>query len=68
MIYDNIIIKGGVHMRWLVWYIRSAFCKHDWKIEEYPYEKCMGNEIVETGFKVSATCKKCGWHRRYRKF
>ncbi len=57
-------------MRWLINYFRSAFCKHDWEREEM-FAKQMDEFGFETGFSsimVSATCKKCGWHKSYWKF
>lgn len=68
-------------MRWLVWYFRSLFCKHTWEVVEQDYktwrkpdikEAIMVPEIKKYGEReitlVSATCKKCGWHRSYSKF
>lgn len=58
-------------MRWLVFYFRSCFCDHKWKLEEAPYEKYnqyISREMpVERNTNVSATCEKCGWHRSYKK-
>jgi hypothetical protein len=55
-------------MRWLINYIRSCFCNHEWKFEEcrYQYSTDYGSE--RNGIKVSATCEKCGWHRSYWKY
>lgn len=68
-------------MRRLINYIRSCFCKHEWQYEQYDQVKihrpawesyCIGEaakpEPIITGVIVSATCKKCGWHRSYSKF
>lgn len=57
-------------MRWLVSYIRSVFCKHDWeKMESHCSTKSdFIFERRKQGLRVSATCKKCGWHRSYWKF
>jgi hypothetical protein len=68
-------------MRWLINYIRSCFCKHEWEYETFdeikvdrpPYGMyCVGDAAIPhkiiVGQTVSATCKKCGWHRSYRKF
>jgi len=54
-------------MRWLIYYLRSAFCEHTWERAE---EFCTENEgdSKVSGIKVSATCTKCGWHRKYWKF
>lgn len=55
-------------MRYLIWVIKSAFCNHDWHYEE-KFSKIVDSEgdIYRQGEKVSATCKKCGWHRTYWK-
>lgn len=56
-------------MKWLVWSIRTWFCNHEWDIEERPYEKhYLDENFVARNVVVSATCKKCGWHRKYKKF
>lgn len=52
-------------MRHLVWYLRSVFCKHEWDYEE-KFVKVINSGKQD--YKVSATCKKCGWHRKYWKF
>lgn len=52
-------------MRWLVWYVRSLFCKHDWDIEE---QVCDKDLYYKNRIRVSVTCNKCGWHRSYWKF
>ncbi len=57
-------------MRWLVNYIRSVFCKHDWEREDFIFRvtrNILGDESGREGARVSATCKKCGWHRSYWK-
>jgi RNase P subunit RPR2 len=59
-------------MRWLIWWLRSWFCKHKWELEEVKYME-YGEYLGETfvnkeGTKVSATCKECGWHRSYWKW
>lgn len=55
-------------MRYIVWTIISSICKHSWEYEEVDAEQ---NNIygikTKEGIKVSATCKKCGWHRKYWK-
>ena len=56
-------------MRWLVNYIRSVLCKHDWEREEAICSKRFFIDSPEQiGVRVSATCKKCGWHKSYWKF
>lgn len=55
-------------MRWLINYIRSCFCKHEWEI-------IFNNEVDVTNSwgKVEATyackvyrCKKCGYSKKYK--
>lgn len=60
-------------MRWLVWWLRSCFCSHEWEYEERVYDKFdeyKGSFLYtdKNKIRVSATCKKCGWHRSYWKF
>ena len=56
-------------MIYLAWIFRSMFCKHTFEYEEIDsvVRDYSGNE-VKSGVKVSATCEKCGWHRKYWKF
>ena len=50
-------------MRWLINYIRSCFCKHDW-------EMIFNFEVIENGYEVYSCktyrCKKCGYSKRYK--
>lgn len=55
-------------MRYLIWYIRSLFCKHDWKHEECKWNTKDIYRCTNNGYTVSATCKLCGWHRSYEKY
>ena len=56
-------------MRHLVWYFMSAFCSHDWnREEEFVTINNNYGSATKKGIKVSATCKKCGWYRKYWKF
>lgn len=50
-------------MRYIIWYIRSSFCKHDFKLEE-----SFAKGVYKSGDRVSATCKECNWHRSYWKY
>lgn len=50
-------------MIWLVWYLRSMFCKHDF---EYKERQCQIED--KSGTRISATCVKCDWHRSYWKY
>ena len=56
-------------MTWLIWNIRSWFCKHEWDYDENIYEKyeTTFGRIWRNKVKVSATCKCCGYHRSYWK-
>jgi len=55
-------------MRYLIWYIRSLFCKHEWKHEECIWKTKNTYGYTNEGRTVSATCKICGWHRSYEKY
>lgn len=55
-------------MRWIVWYLRSVFCAHEWRDEERWVDATdQYTRMRREGVKVSATCRKCGWHRAYWK-
>ena len=56
-------------MNWLIWYIRSWFCKHnfDYCERDYIVQNDFG-QTIKNGPKVSATCTKCGYHKSYWKF
>ena len=57
-------------MRWLFWWFRSWFCRHAWQYDEdvIEYVDAWTGRHTRTVTRVSATCKGCGWHRKYRKF
>lgn len=65
-----VLVYGAwkINMRYIIWWFRSLFCNHNWKFEESDYEKHENDFLVRAGTIVSATCKKCGWHRSYWKF
>lgn len=52
-------------MRWLIQYIRSCFCKHEWAFEE---EYVRAPYSGRSGPVVSVTCEKCAYHKSYWKF
>jgi hypothetical protein len=54
-------------MRWLANYLRQCLCRHDFEAEEMWFEH-RSPYMTRTGFKVSQTCKRCGYHRAYWKF
>ena len=57
-------------IRWLINYIRSCFCKHDWELLEQtkvwngddPFAK------YPLGTKWIYRCKKCGYSKKYKNF
>ena len=51
-------------MRWLINYIRSCFCKHDWELIFDGYVK--GD--YESYHSKVYRCKKCGYSKKYRSF
>ena len=55
-------------MRWLVNYLRQCFCKHELEFEEGRYCGTEFGIVVEENTVVSQTCKKCGYHKSYKKF
>mgnify|MGYP000967855646 FL=1 len=56
-------------MRWLVNYLREAFCKHDFEYEEKYMVKGNGYGGVEySGEVVYKRCKKCGYESSRNKW
>lgn len=55
-------------MRWLIWYIKSCFCKHEFKYEEAFVTTKAVYDGSRQGLVVSVTCSKCGYHKSYWKF
>lgn len=53
-------------MRWIIWYIRSAFCNHTWKFDEATFESS-GDISYKKGIRISALCTKCSYHRSFWK-
>lgn len=50
-------------MRWLINYIRSWFCKHDW---ELIFNSEVHSDVGEVYHCKVYRCRKCGYSRRYR--
>lgn len=50
-------------MRWLINYIRSCFCKHDW---EMIFDTRVNSDVGETYSCKTYRCKKCGYGRKYK--
>ena len=51
-------------MRWLINYIRSCFCKHDWELIFDVFVK--GD--IETYNCKTYRCKKCGYSKKYKSY
>lgn len=49
-------------MRWLIEYVKSCFCKHEWEL--------IFNTRVEDDFETYTCkvyrCKKCGYAKKYK--
>jgi len=54
-------------MRILINYFRECFCKHDFEREQCKIVENI-SDVRREGMKVSATCKKCGFHKSYWKY
>lgn len=51
-------------MRWIINYIRSCFCKHDWEMIHNSFvHDCWSGYHCKT-----YRCKKCGYSKRYKSF
>ena len=51
-------------MRWIINYIRSCFCKHEWEL-------IFCDEGIDATFRTKFSnkiyrCKKCGYSKRYK--
>jgi len=59
-------------MRWLINYIRSCFCKHEFVTEEANYTKDYyddwGKKFTSKNVKVSMICNKCAYHKKFNKY
>ena len=51
-------------MRWLINYIRSCFCQHEWELIFNSHVTVSGSycEYDQKTYR----CKKCGYSKRYR--
>lgn len=56
-------VIGGINMRWLINYIRSCFCNHDFELlkEVSMFESEYSR--IPMGTKWVYRCKKCGYHK-----
>lgn len=50
-------------MRWIIQYIRSCFCEHDW---ELIFDSFVKEGDYESYHCKTYRCKKCGYGKRYR--
>lgn len=50
-------------MRWLINYIRSCFCKHDW---ELIFNSVVQDDIGSQWRQKTYRCKKCGYSKSYK--
>lgn len=51
-------------MRWLIQYVRSCFCSHDWElIFDTMVEVDGGREVYSC---KTYRCRKCGYSKRYK--
>ena len=55
-------------MRTLINYLRQAFCKHDWNVEEDVVSVTSYFETTKNGTKVYMRCNKCGYHKNHWKY
>lgn len=55
-------------MRWLVNYIRSCFCKHDWELLLESNVWNDTNDKYPIGTKWTYRCKKCGCFKTYKNY
>lgn len=54
-------------MQWLINYIRSCFCKHEWELifSTCVYDKSISSENPAYHTKTYR-CKKCGMEKKYK--
>lgn len=55
-------------MRVLINYIRSCFCKHDWKLLKETNMYTSETDSMPCGTKWTYRCKKCGYIKTYRNY
>lgn len=57
-------------MRAFIWWLRSAFCKHEWKVSQIAVMALAqdGSQISDLPIerRKSKECTKCGWIWRQR--
>lgn len=51
-------------MRWLIDYIRSCFCKHEWELIHDNFVECT---YCDDAYHCKVyRCKKCGYSKKYK--
>ena len=53
-------------MRWLINYIRSCFCNHDWELLKKV--TIVNDDEYPIGMKWTYRCKKCGYIKTYKDY
>ena len=53
-----------MNMRWIINYIRSCFCKHEWELlhENRVWDGSNLHSTRPIGTNWVYRCKECGWH------
>lgn len=54
-------------MRWLINYLRQCFCNHEFNRDEIRTFYYNNNSNRPDYITVHMECKKCGYHRKYKK-
>ncbi len=55
-------------MRWLINYIRSCFCNHDWELLQQVTMWENDDAKRPIGTKWTHRCKKCGYIKTYKNY
>ena len=55
-------------MRWLINYIRSCFCNHNWELLAYVNVYGDDNDNYPLGKKWTYRCKKCGYVKTHKNY
>ena len=55
-------------MRWLINYIRSCFCKHEWELLDRSSVYGFGDtrDSIPMGTQWTYRCEKCGYFQTYK--
>lgn len=55
-----------IKMRWLINYIRSCFCKHEWELIFDTTVFREANDEIPIRYEKVYRCKKCGVSKKYK--